>query len=177
MEIENELGNIFPEKNAETVRSLMADEGSKRLMIREIGRRLLDSPSITYGQSNFDQMICILSTAKFDYGDDEPVMVGRMIVDYSRRRDVLPYVIDHIPKSENKERVVRRQELGERCFIGLSLFYDKLQRRYERQSAPHPEFYREVGISAFRREGLPEIADNFKNWETFVRETFAWMNE
>lgn len=181
MKLEKELGILFPEKKIESIKVLIEDPDSKKPVMREIGReigrQLRDIPSVSSGKNYFDQVVCILSTANFDFEDDELFEVSRIIISYSGKSEVLPYVIEHLPKVESMERIVRKNELGEKCFIGLSLFYDKLQNRYERQSAPHPDFYREVGISAFRTEGFPSVAKNFRNWEYFVRETFSWMNE
>ena len=48
-----------------------------------------------------------------------------------------------------------------------------MQKRYERRGAPEPEFYRRRGIEAFEDCKMPQIANNFRNWEKFLRDNFT----
>ena len=64
-------------------------------------------------------------------------------------------------------------ELANRCLVSLSLFYDAMEKRWQRHGSPAPDFYRKAGKRAFAAEEKRAIADHFEKWEAYCGEVFA----
>jgi len=176
--LEEDLKKLFPGIEIAGINKLLDGEPDQA-MAEEIGKRIKKFRGVLTG--NIDHLSCILSTArsKFKYQSEEPVIVSTIIMKYTTRRDVPLYAIDYSDRfarmASQSEAIINcvRKDLGSNCLVSLSFFYPQMQKRHERRSAPEPEFYRRRGIESFEECRMPQIANNFENWENFIRENLA----
>ena len=109
-----------------------------------------------------DQIFVILSKAPFEIDEEECVFVASVFFHLMRASDVLPMAMEH-----------HGLELANRCLVSLSLFYDAMEKRWQRHGSPAPDFYRKAGKRAFAAEEKRAIADHFEKWEAYCGEVFA----
>lgn len=165
----------------------LLDDEDPRVVMREMGKMIFSSRDVLPSR-NLDLLVLMLSTADFSYKDNEPVVIAGIIVKYIRDKGIPPYYIDYLEKVSREPlrdepfnirgyrpsmrhlSLEQLSDFGSKCFIGLAFFYDAMDSRYKRRNAPKPEYYRDIGITAFNMAEMDDIADNFENWETFTRD-------
>ena len=156
------IGELFSTKEAGVVESLWQDDISSRVRLiiaREIGKRLSDRTLIFSSAQN--QLMALLSLAKFANSDTECVYVAGILKYLLPQKKILPYSIDYMG-----------YELASRCLVSLGFFLDAMAKRTKYSGAPEPKYYREIGKQTFDKIGRTDVADNFENWEIFLRDNF-----
>ena len=150
------IGKLFSPQQSPHVTKLAKSEDTRRLIIQEVGHKLLEDQS--FMPSPIDQLLAIASLAHFA-DDDECQAVAGIIYRHINDLDVLPAVSVHHGK-----------ELAERCLIGLSLFAPAMEKRSYWRGAPPTDFYRRVGRQNFHIAGMESLSNHFIYWESFLSE-------
>jgi hypothetical protein len=160
------IDRLFSQAESDAIRSLWADESSRRLIQQEVGKRLLESEDII-DELPLTQLMFIASLSPFASSEDECHKVASIIYWGIGRTDILPYYIDDV--------YANRQDAlyANRCLISLSFFKSALIRRWKRHGAPSIDFYRNTGIDAYHRVEMDDIGDHFRQWENFWSEMFT----
>lgn len=155
------IDKLFSQPQADAIRTLLDDTGSRHLMQKEIGKTLLDYNQITEDHP-LEQIMVIVSLSPFANSENECCEVAGIIYWGIHRIDIIPMVSKHSGK-----------DLAYRCLVSLGLFKQYLIRQCERYGAPSPLFYRQVGIKSFENIGMEDIGGHFNKWENFISEFFV----
>jgi len=155
------IDRLFGSGESDAIKSLWADESSRLLIQKEIGKKLLDTDEVI-DELPLTQLMFLTSLSHFSTSEEECVNVASIIYWGFEQNDILPMVHEH-----------RNKELAYRCLISLGFFKKALIRRYERYGAPRPSFYRQVGANTFESIGMIEVGQHFNQWESFLSEFFV----
>jgi hypothetical protein len=171
------LYDLFPEQSQEAIRALVDDPEFQR----QLPSLVLDRIKKSSGEVlPVEPEMVPLFFSRADFAEAEEIYkIANLFSHYfSHRGRFLPLAVDHLADLEDlrrKNRLTERtytckaEDFASRCLFSLSLFYGALERWHDK-GAPHPGFYREMGKRTFANIGEESIADNFENWEEFVRE-------
>ena len=140
---------------------LLIDKSCSVQMRGKIGYSVAGSDDII-SDMPMEQLMMIMSAARFASNDDECVSVAKMIYWLINKPDALPMVHCHYGF-----------DLAARCLISISLFRKAIEWRTRLRGSPPVTFYREVGIRTSNDIGMPEIATHFDNWSGFIGETIG----
>lgn len=154
------IDRLFVKSQADAIRTLWEDTSSRSLIKKEIAKTLLDNDQII-NEFPLTQLMFIMSLSPFADSENECNNVAEIIYWGIHRIDIIPMVTEHNGK-----------ELAYRCLISLGFFKPILVRRWKRQGAPSPDFYRQVGIESFKRIGMVDIGNHFGKWEGYIGEFF-----
>ena len=108
-----------------------------------------------------NQLMIIFSNADFANSDAERVEVAGIFREYIFKRDPFPMASQH-----------EGRDLACRCLISLGLFKQRMEYHCRYHEAPHPDFYRQVGITEFDCINRRDLSHNFIHWENFFSEFF-----
>jgi hypothetical protein len=167
------IDELYSKGKADAIRTLWSgDELSAKQVMAEIGRELIRNKK-TISSYSMDQLVLIFSSIDFDHEETEPVTVAAILRKYATQDNPIPMLTETIIESSlNKVPFADKVDFASKCLVSLSLFHSYMQERHRRYAYPEPDFYRNLGMFYFNATNNPEIADNFVNWETFVRKTF-----
>jgi hypothetical protein len=147
---------LFKSHKPEFALRLLQYHDTRQLVARELGNVLLNNNHVL--PHPMDQLLIIVSLANFA-SEQECHFIATILYNHIPDIDILPRITKY-----------RGKELGEKCLIGLALFYDAIEQLHRRHAAPEPEFYRLVGRKSFYDAGMHEISKHFTNWEIFLNE-------
>jgi hypothetical protein len=171
------LYDLFPEQSQEAIKSLVDDPEFQRQLPSLILNRIERSSGEVLPVEK-EMLPLFFSRADFAEAEETYKIANLFSHYFFHRGRFLPLAVDHladIGDLKRKNRLTERtyshkaKDFASRCLFSLSLFYEALERLHNK-GAPHPSFYREMGKRTFARVGEEAIADNFENWEEFVRE-------
>ncbi len=171
------LYSLFPEHSRETIDSLIGDPEFEKQIPKLIIEKLeKTTEKILPIDSNL--LPLFFSRANFAETEEAYKMANLFSKYLSHQKRFLPLAIDYLSEIEllkykhqltEKKYCLEGEDFASRCLFSLSLFYAGLDRLHKK-GAPHPGFYREMGKRTFTSIGEENIADNFENWENFIRE-------
>lgn len=167
------IDELYSKEKADAIRTLWAgDDISAKQIMAEIGKELLKTKK-TISSYSMDQLVLIFSSIDFDHEDTEPVTVAAIVRKYSGHKNPIPMITETIAESSlNKIPFADKVDFASKCLISLSFFYPYMQERHRRYAYPDPDFYRSLGKFYFKATNNSELAENFTNWESFVRKNF-----
>jgi len=161
------LNSLFTPSQVASINDLWEDEDCHLLIHKQVGKKLIEEKELILDQP-WEQVLNITCLAEFASSDDERVNAASVIYWGKDKIDVLPWVTEYAYGDNYNEK-----ELGYRCLLSLSFFYGTLEHRYQRHSAPSPDFYRNVGRAMFARLNMRGVAVHFDQWEHFFQDTFC----
>ena len=154
------LNKIFNQSQTEAIQQLWEDKSSRKQLERQIGIELLRSEDVIDALP-VTQIMLLTSLSSFASSSQECYDVGEIIIWGIKKEDILPSIVLH-----------RQEDLAYRCLLSLGFFKKELIRKWNRHSAPSPDFYRKVGVRAFSSVGKNDIGSHFYQWEVFMSELF-----
>jgi hypothetical protein len=154
------INRIFSGSQAKAIKELKEDSDCQRVLNEQIAKEFNKNDDILV-ENPVSQLTLIISESPFATSDNECVEVTKIVVWGLDKLDILPSIIEH-----------EGQELAYRCLLSLSLFKEKMEKKWRFHGAPNPDFYREAGITSFHRIGSYEISEHFYQWEHFMRDLF-----
>ena len=172
------LYELFPEQSREAINALADDPDFQKQLPALILARLEKTSARILP---IEKEMLPLFFARASFADtEEAYQVANLFRKYfSHQTRFLPLAVDFLENLESLRRKNRLtetayhsygQDFASRCLFSLSLFYEALEKRHTKHSAPHPGFYREMGKRTFDRVGQEAIAYHFEEWEEFIRE-------
>lgn len=156
------IDKLFPQDQADAIRTLWEDKSSQLLLEQEIGKRLISYDGIIE-ELPLAQLMLITSLSTFADSPDECYNVASIIYWGINKEDILPRVAE----------CLSNREIAYKCLVSLGFFREALIARWERHAAPSPNFYRKVGINSFNRIGMEDVGSHFYQWESFMGEFFV----
>ena len=154
--MEHLIREIVPPQSVLAVTNLYNDMATRKIIQEELSNIFLNHGIVLSEPTN--QLLLIVSKANFADTEEECVLIASIIYRYCNQ-EVLPLVHQH-----------HGMDLASRCLVSLSLFRKAMDVLHNHHGAPHPEFYRRVGIHAFSQTNHNQIANHFQNWENFLSE-------
>lgn len=178
------IEEVFPNQNPATLKTVWDDVSSRHLILQKIGQALYAQPQQFFTQDPTNQLIALLSQARFQHTAQECVHVTSLMMNAlrlnSQQPDILPHFaryireLDHLSgaRADNAHQVTHvRKKFGGSCLVSLAFFYDALHKR-EKVGYPSPEWYREQGKHALYHAEMEEVTNNFERWEAYLSERF-----
>ena len=140
---------------------LLRDRSCSEHVRRNIGYQVVGGDEVIIDMP-FEQLMMVMSAAKFAADDYERVTVAKMVHWIIKKSDVLPMVHCH-----------KGFDLASRCLISIALFKKAMAWRTRFRGCPTISFYRAVGIQASEQSGFEDIASHFDSWSGFIGETLS----
>jgi hypothetical protein len=110
----------------------------------------------------FEQLMLIMSSARFASSDQECADVARLVHHIIGRPNVLPLVSIH-----------SGMELASRCLVSLALFRTAMAARTKHHACPPPSYYRQAGIRTLTNIEMKGVSAHFDSWSGFIGETLG----
>ena len=159
--MEKLINELFERKDSIIINDLIRDKNIEKLMVKEIGKKLLDNDNIIL-ESPINQLILMVANSTFADSEEECCTIVSIIQWGIRTTDIIPMASEH-----------RGRDLAYRCLLSLGFLQKYMYYRYKIRAYPHPSFYRNIGSQSFKNIGMTEISNHFDKWENFISEFFV----
>lgn len=160
--VEPLVNQLFDKTQIPYIRRLWRDDGSRPLIIHQIGQELEEQDKIIL-ENSLNQIICILSNSPFANSESEVIEVGAMVFYCLKKSDVLPSLIDH-----------KGKEFSSRALVSLAWLEKAMEFLWKRRGAPKPEYYQNVAVVYLKRDNMIDVAEHFILWKNFLSEHLAY---
>lgn len=157
------IEQLYDEKTVKLIRSIYTSDPEARThLFKAFGHKLIEKSETFINAKPLDLLTLICMTATFP--DDEKECQEVAIIIYKRMKDdePLPYIISD-----------QGLLLAEKTLISLSFYPKAMERRWKRNGAPSPEYYRRASKMLFEKNNLDCIARHHEKWEMFFSEYFV----
>src|SRR3989338_6416510 len=153
------MDNILEDNSS--VRSLMQDKDSKRLILHQLSKEIQDRPEPIWDYP-CEQVLAMTLSAKFA-SEEESIRVGNLI-NYTLNVAPFPFALLSEP--------LKNTYWSERGLLGLGIFHGFYESRWERRAAPKPEQYERQSIHVLLKNNEGKFASHFHEWIDFLRFNF-----